>query len=370
MMTVEFLCDTCGTKLRTPDGSSGKKTKCPKCETILTIPEPPAVPQAPGVSPSQASGLGAGEWSGFERPQRSVPLDFHETGNPWQAPPDIAEETVPKFGYSSTGVTGDRLGFTQAFSMTYETLKSNFLPFFILGIIVIGVQAVNFVIGVIVQSAVQIAVQSGTLDPVAGMLFLQSCNFATSVVSGLVGLGISLCALELIRTGSTSLGTGLRILPKIVSVIAFWFLGLLLVLCVIGVPVGGIALLGWLIETISGNNGLGVVVGFCLGIPWVVIASIVVTYRFVMYGPLLIVDQNVSAFQAFSLSWAITKGNALTLLCIFLVFTIGATIVVCCTLLLGIFVIAPFALCLTAMCYHIMWEQYSAKTAQQEVTEW
>jgi phage FluMu protein Com len=150
---VEFLCEHCGTKLRTPDGSTGKKTKCPKCEVILTIPEPSVAsqPQTPpsfetptpqsspfttpahSTTPAQRSQPEASEeWQGFENfPNVS---GFNETGNPWQAPADLGPEpSESRLAVVSGRVSGDKLGFSQAFDMTYETLKSNFLSFFVLG---------------------------------------------------------------------------------------------------------------------------------------------------------------------------------------------------------------------------------------------
>ena len=366
-MPIEFLCDHCGTKLRTPDGSSGKKTNCPQCEAILTIPEPsvatpPPVPSAP-VPAQQSNADGFGEWEGFENPGRtdfSSLTEFNETGNPWQAPADYGPEP-PAFRAALTGtVTGNQLGFTQAFSMTYETLKSNFLPFFVLGIIAIGYGIIIYVISIILNFAV-------SNDPNLAPLFLLS-NFIINTFSFLLGLGISFCAVDLIRTGTTSFATGFSILTKILSLFVFWVIMGLLTLVVIVVPLGIIAFIGWSIES-SGGNGLGWIVGLGLGIPWYIISLTIILCRF-GFGPLLIVDQKASALQAFSLSWNMTKRNSLMLFCIFLVFGLGAAIGACCTIGLGYFIVIPFGICLTAMCYHIMWEQYSAKTAQQEVTEW
>jgi len=38
-MPITFAC-SCGKKLRAPDGSSGKKTRCPVCQKVVPIPEP------------------------------------------------------------------------------------------------------------------------------------------------------------------------------------------------------------------------------------------------------------------------------------------------------------------------------------------
>ena len=214
-MTIEFLCDTCGTRLRVPDGSNGKRTKCPQCETILTIPATGVLPSVP----AQPSGVGTGEWSGFE--SSSAPTGFHETGNPWQAPMDFVDDRFPNPAYSVAGVTGDRLGFTQAFTMTYETLKSNFLPFFVLGLILIGYYAVVYVISLTLKIV-------STQEPSVFVVLYGLFNLVNNIVAFFLGVGISYCALELIRTGSTSARTGFSILTQFLSLIVFWIiLGLL-----------------------------------------------------------------------------------------------------------------------------------------------
>ena len=367
-MPIEFLCDQCGTKLRTPDDSGGKKTKCPGCEAVLTIPELPVSSQPsvfPASTPAQPSADGSVEWQGFENPgitESGRFTEFNESGNPWQAPADFGDDSFPNPAFLTAGVTGDQLGFNQAFRMTYNTLKSNFLPFFVLGVILIAFMIVFQVINVILNL--------GMRDHEAGIpiyvLFVFTCAY---IVQPLLTLGLNLCALELIRTRKTSFATGFSILPRILSLFVFFVVLGLLSAVVIGLPIGGTALIGWAIEN-AGGDGLGWIVGLTLGIPWYIVSLIVIVFRFGMFGPLLIVDQKVSAFEAFSLSWNMTKRNTMTLLNIFLVFGIAATIAICITLYLGIFVLVPFGICLTVMCYHILWEQYSAKNAQQQVSEW
>jgi len=38
-MPIEFACTNCTRQVRVPDGSEGKKCKCPECQTILSVPE-------------------------------------------------------------------------------------------------------------------------------------------------------------------------------------------------------------------------------------------------------------------------------------------------------------------------------------------
>lgn len=41
-MPIEFNCSACSKLLRVPEGSAGKKAKCPGCQTVLQIPYSPA----------------------------------------------------------------------------------------------------------------------------------------------------------------------------------------------------------------------------------------------------------------------------------------------------------------------------------------
>jgi len=38
-MPIEFACSSCSKQVRVPDGSEGKKCKCPECQTILNVPK-------------------------------------------------------------------------------------------------------------------------------------------------------------------------------------------------------------------------------------------------------------------------------------------------------------------------------------------
>ncbi len=53
-MPIVVECPDCGTKMRAPDGSEGRKAKCPGCQKLLTItaarPEEPEEPPAPPPS--------------------------------------------------------------------------------------------------------------------------------------------------------------------------------------------------------------------------------------------------------------------------------------------------------------------------------
>jgi predicted RNA-binding Zn-ribbon protein involved in translation (DUF1610 family) len=39
-MSIKFDCPACGKRLTAPDGTTGKKAKCPGCQMSVTVPEP------------------------------------------------------------------------------------------------------------------------------------------------------------------------------------------------------------------------------------------------------------------------------------------------------------------------------------------
>ena len=55
---IHFTCNECGTAFDVPDDERGKKTKCPKCEALILVPDAPrptelaSAPEAQASSPS------------------------------------------------------------------------------------------------------------------------------------------------------------------------------------------------------------------------------------------------------------------------------------------------------------------------------
>jgi hypothetical protein len=48
-MPLQVVCPSCNAKLKAPDTAAGKKTKCPKCQAVISVPAD--APQASAVSP-------------------------------------------------------------------------------------------------------------------------------------------------------------------------------------------------------------------------------------------------------------------------------------------------------------------------------
>lgn len=395
-MPIEFQCNICGAKLRTPDGSAGKKTKCPKCEYVLSIPEasdasqpygaqhvpdqqppasrtplppqqvPPPSPSPPSPSPSAFDHFdddqGAEAWSSYENSgtqdfggQDFDAYDFGESGNPYQAPADYGPMPT---SFRSDGIFGDKLDFSQAFHLSFQALKQNFLGFFVLGIFA------TLLFGCF--SGVSVVLQSAARNDPSLRIHNSSFSLFQNFVTSYTGVAFSFCALELIRRGRTSVNSWLVIVKKFFSLLLCFILQGLISVAVVAIP--AIALILIAVAMRGAIGGFSLLLLFSALI-WMFASTIALIYR-IGWSGLLIVDQDVPALESISLSWKISQGNTLTLIAIFLIFGLGALAALLVTLLVGVLVVVPFGLCLFSMCYHIMWEQYKRRTAHDSASEW
>ena len=100
-MPIEFHCKSCGRLLRVPDGSGGKKAKCPSCSETLDVPQQkidlgkpqPTNPQQPIPSPNRAA----------QRPQQPptpsgapTPPTAYPTSQPNPAPYPQQQSAYPQ----------------------------------------------------------------------------------------------------------------------------------------------------------------------------------------------------------------------------------------------------------------------------------
>jgi len=56
-MPIEFICQSCSKKLRVPDDSGGKKSRCPDCGAIMQVPQPSYDQQEPPEQPDEYGSL-------------------------------------------------------------------------------------------------------------------------------------------------------------------------------------------------------------------------------------------------------------------------------------------------------------------------
>lgn len=111
-MPIDFRCSNCQQTVRVPDGTEGKKTKCPKCQQLQVIPgnDPLGSPAAPTPPPaSQPPAKKESVWDDLTRESSSAasqpssnpfgdgPDPFGPpTDNPYMSPAPSSSSYVPR----------------------------------------------------------------------------------------------------------------------------------------------------------------------------------------------------------------------------------------------------------------------------------
>lgn len=101
-MPIEFPCDQCQQILRTPDGTAGKRARCPACGQVQTVPAKSTFEQP------KLGATGQDPYAGLVPPPTGIDVDspFSQSDNPYQSPlagPGMLEmsqlgETAPRTG--------------------------------------------------------------------------------------------------------------------------------------------------------------------------------------------------------------------------------------------------------------------------------
>lgn len=202
-MPIEFRCTNCHRRLRTPDGTAGKRTKCPECGTALTIPAgeteapPPSPPETqPGPEAAAAANPYAVAANPYAAPTVPPPA---APGEPWA---DLR-------AYAAAKVKGPAIGLIVAAGLG---LAAELLTIAMAGI----------------QIAASVGVGNAAFDGPQLMLALQG---AFAIIDVLILVG----ALKMMRLESYGLAMTASILAMIPHTcggccLAFglpqWFLGL------------------------------------------------------------------------------------------------------------------------------------------------
>ena len=122
-MAIEFRCSQCNQLLRVPDDSAGKNARCPKCQSLMTVP----AASSPVSTPAASSPASTNPFAAGESPPPKPASPFGDTSpttsnlNPYASPSG-------GFGYQPTFPAGDRPGLPwetqgQNFSTWWETTK-------------------------------------------------------------------------------------------------------------------------------------------------------------------------------------------------------------------------------------------------------
>ncbi len=95
-MTIQFKCGQCGQTLKVGDNAAGKRAKCPKCQSVVSIPEvsaeSPDLGPVPPPPPQPKPDSAGDEWDRFM--DSPFPKDAE---NPYQSPTATKEpQYLPK----------------------------------------------------------------------------------------------------------------------------------------------------------------------------------------------------------------------------------------------------------------------------------
>ncbi|MCL2347092.1 MAG: hypothetical protein FWC50_02405 [Planctomycetaceae bacterium] len=363
-MPIEFICSTCGAKLRVPDGTGGKNVACPKCQAVSVIPGATSAATPPNDSPSpKQEHSDSPDWgNGFRNP-----YSFSESSNPYQAPPDFGREDTQ--GIVATGeIVPTRVYMGQLLRESWNLFKTHYGMLWLVLLLLIGS---GFIIG-IGMSPLNIAIVffQQTAPAIAliimqiGFAFLQNLLMTIPVAGGFA------CLLSIARTGGFSFNdflTGFRkFVPCATYNILIWLISALpftIVMDLAGIlgviPTGRLG--------IRATDEMIIVFGIL----------IVATYLWLLFSSLrlgwglyIIADRNVSSAEAFRISWDISRGNALTIFATMLVLGVIFILIAVVTLLIGVILLAPYYHAFFTACYLLMSGQnFQGRKTAIELTE-
>ena len=72
-MAIEFRCSQCNQLLRVPDDSAGKNARCPKCQSLMTVPAASTPAIAPAASSAPAAPASTNPFAGGGLPPPPKP---------------------------------------------------------------------------------------------------------------------------------------------------------------------------------------------------------------------------------------------------------------------------------------------------------
>lgn len=347
-MALEFSCPHCNSKLRTPEEARGRKAKCPKCGSIVTIPgsgSGQAGPQGDGGQASgQAAGGGApgsGDAGGPQSPssQQGESWPFGDQGasapppppggggssqmppgsgqtppgygaaNPYQAP-----ATSQPFAQEATGgeLGHGQLSFSGLIHESIEVFKRAWGPLLLAGVAVFAISVGLSLISALFQVA---AAASGGEEAAALAQILLTP--VTQLIMMVVTLVVLRFTIGVVRGDPNPSG---RLFPPVIVFLVF--IGLNLVYAVL------------------------ILVGLALFI----VPGIIISLTFLL-APALVADREMGFVEAFAKSAECMRGNRLTVLGTGLVVYLVCMLLTLVTCGLGLIVVAPFLYAFFAVIY-------------------
>lgn len=169
-MPVQFNCTTCQSVIRTPDGSEGKQARCPKCNTIVTVPggavPPPATGNLWGEMPSSPP---PGPPGGFP------PSNYPPPGGYSPPAPQFNPYAAPAYGPSAS------FGAGPSREQSLAKLRGPAIGLIVCAVISIIYALVNGVIVIVSLANGEMEVPPGGPEQV---------GFYVGMVIGMLGVGV------------------------------------------------------------------------------------------------------------------------------------------------------------------------------------
>ncbi|MBX3414890.1 MAG: hypothetical protein KF708_19555 [Pirellulales bacterium] len=332
-MPIEFRCTNCEKLLRVPDETAGRQAKCPACDTVLAIPH--ASTSGPSLAPPQPA---SGE------------------ANPYQAPSLTNTQADRRTSAAGPFPTAPKIDPLAVIGRAWEIFKLK-MSFVILVV----------VIGFGLQYLVSFAIAFGNIMLRAAMpgmgVYLASeivYNLVVNVFNSWLWFGVILALLRMTRGEPTSVGDIFRggrfLLRAIIATILLWLVSLLIVAPF--VAPGGILMM------VRGTNDTVATLVLGGGFLLAMIPLLYVSISILQY-PFLIVDRDLDAIAAITLSWKLTAGNRWRLLALYFIaglLAMGGVVVCCVPALITI----PLAVLTSVVAYLTLTGQSSIESFARE----
>jgi phage FluMu protein Com len=185
-MPINVTCPTCNATLRAPDTAAGKQIKCPKCQTVITVPGAAAPPE------SQVTPAAPPPPMATAAPAKAVVSDYEEENRPRRRERDDDYDDRPRRRWRRSSGKGDQ-----------QSSSNNGLSIGLgIGAIALGLLAAVF--SLVPCCGAIVAWPAGGIGLILGLIGLAVCLMAKEKNVGamiMTGLG------SLINVGAIALAT-------------------------------------------------------------------------------------------------------------------------------------------------------------------
>jgi len=312
-----------------PDDSAGKNARCPKCQSLMTVPaaSTPAIAPAASSAPAAPASTNPFAGGGLPPPPKPAGNPFGDGGtsptslNPYASPAGGHAYAPKSFAAPGGPITNVVVPLDPIFSHAWRVWQENLGILVVTTLIVIGISQ-----AIAIPQAILQAVFEHNRMPQAALTVVIVGNIVQQVLQLFLGIGQSQISLKLARGMPATIGDLFGVGPR--------FLPLL------------------------GATIIAVIV-FYIGLALCLVPGILLALWFWPYYYLLVEDK-APIMESFSLAAKITEGNRLTSLVLALC-ALGIFILGCLALCIGLLFALPLMSMMGATAYLMMSGQLSVQ---------